>query len=357
MNVRLTRFLDRYIGGLWCVLLGLFPGRGKAANGKILAIQLWGIGESILTLPALHEMKNVKVLATERNRDVYRDFDVDVISTSPFAVLRYIIKNRNSYGTAIDFEEYLNVSSIISYFVAGRRVGYSHGLRSRLYTDKVKYNDRQHCSQTFMDLLKPLGIAKKVKGLTQLKYSSRDKQIVDDYLLKKGVRKKDFLVGIAVGVAESAPSRIWPKDRFAKLCDILIGAKKARIVFMGSKSEAKMHDDVAGLMKGKPINSCGEFTLQQSFYLIKRCSLLIGNDSGPMHISAAMGTRTIGLFGPNLPVRFGPLKGTGIYKGEICKYSPCINVHKGEIPNCYYRGEDYQKCMKSISVEDVVSRI
>ena len=49
-------------------------------------------------------------------------------------------------------------------------------------------------------------------------------------------------------------------------------------------------------------------------------------------------TKTIGLFGPNLPVRFGPYgkKNVSIYKGHNCQYSPCINVHKGQVPDCLY---------------------
>ncbi|MBI2653126.1 glycosyltransferase family 9 protein, partial [Candidatus Woesearchaeota archaeon] len=87
----------------------------------------------------------------------------------------------------------------------------------------------------------------------------------------------------------------------------------------------------------------------------------IGNDAGPMHIAAAQGVKTIGLFGPNLPIRFGPYgKGnTSLYKGYNCEFSPCINVHKGQVPDCLYprNSNDYQKCMKNISVNDVLKEV
>ena len=63
-----------------------------------------------------------------------------------------------------------------------------------------------------------------------------------------------------------------------------------------------------------------------------------------MHIAAAMNVKAIGLFGPNLPVRFGPLnkKSKAIYKEMPC--SPCINVHKGQVPECMHgeTSKDYQ---------------
>ena len=110
------------------------------------------------------------------------------------------------------------------------------------------------------------------------------------------------------------------------------------------------------LAKKKIVNLAGKITLKQLFYLTEKCNLIISNDAGGMHIAAAQGTKTIGLFGPNLPVRFRPLnkKSLSVYKGKICKYSPCINVHKGEVPDCCYKGKDYQKCMKEIKVEDVL---
>ncbi len=72
-----------------------------------------------------------------------------------------------------------------------------------------------------------------------------------------------------------------------------------------------------------------------------------------MHIAAAQGVKTIGLFGPNTPVLWGPYgKGNiSIYRPPLC--SPCIDNTKGRMPECY--NEIYQKCMKDISVDEVFS--
>ena len=132
-------------------------------------------------------------------------------------------------------------------------------------------------------------------------------------------------------------------------------------MFIGSKDETSLVDKVISGIKRKDqtINLSGKTSVPELFSIIKNCNLFVGNDSGPMHIGAAMGTPTIGLFGPNIPLRWKPFginrlgkNNIGLYKGSICKFSPCINVHKGEIPECNF-GID-NKCIKNIKVEDVL---
>ena len=97
------------------------------------------------------------------------------------------------------------------------------------------------------------------------------------------------------------------------------------------------------------------------FAFIEQARLVISNDTGPVHIGAAMKTPTIGLFGPNLPERFGPFgrRNVAIYKPGSCKLSPCINVHEGETPDCLFAkgGKDYQRCMKAITAADVMQAV
>lgn len=370
-QVKTIKFLDKYLGSLICLILSpskLFYSRKDVSIKNILIIQLWGIGESILTSPAISTLRkkfpksNIEILLTERNKEVYfKNKDINKIISiklNPFSIIKFSIKNYKKYDLVIDMEEYLNISSIISFFIGKKRIGYSHNIRSILYTGTIKYNDKQHCSQTFADLLKPLDINFKVNRLIKLNYSSNDKKIVDSLLLKNKINKNNFIVGIVPGAAESAKSRMWPKENFVELSNNLIKKnKKIKIIFIGNNEEKSLIDDIINKIKekNKTINLAGRITLKQLFYLAEKCNLLISNDTGPMHIAAAQDVKTIGLFGPNLPVRFKPLnkKSISIYKGKICKFSPCINVHKGEVPDCYYKGKDYQKCMKEIKVEDV----
>ena len=373
--VAIIKFVDRHAGNFICNFLGLFNrGKsGKADAEKILVVQLWGIGETILALPAIEALRKrfpkaeISVLATPRNMDIFfgnKNVDnVIVIRLNPFSVLSFILKNLKKYGLVIDMEEYLNVSAIISFFSGRRVIGYSHNSRAKLYTDKVKYNDRQHAAHTFLDLVRLLDVDYEISKLPHLNFSKNDKNFVGKFLKNSGIKRNDFIVCVAPGVAESAKSRMWPYDRYAELCDEIIAKHNARIIFAGSSGETGLIEDILSRMenKNKAVNAAGKITLNQLFYLISKCKLFIGNDAGPMHIAAAQGVKTLGLFGPNIPLRFGPYgKGNiGLYKGYNCEFSPCINVHKGQVPDCLYpkSSNDYQKCMKNISVDDVLKEV
>jgi len=381
MGVRLIKSIDKFIGIPYCIVLGIIklftkkemPAKGKTKN--ILIIQLWGIGETILTVPAIKALKKrynktaIDVLCTPRNKDVYFRYKfiskLNVVKLNPFSLKWFVLKNWRKYDIVIDMEEYLDISAILSFFIGKYTIGYSHGVRSLVYSKKVKYNDKQHISKTFFDLVKALGVKGSVKKLEKLNYTGTDKKIVDLSLKYSGIRKKHFIAGIAAGAAESSKSRMWSKENFAGLIEKIFSKKKnAKIVLIGADYEKKLNDSIINLIKNKGIknniiNFAGKFTLRQTFYLISKCSLFIGNDSGPMHIAAAMNVKTIGLFGPNLPIRFAPFneKSKAIYKKMPC--SPCINVHKGEVPECFYGEEsrDYGKCMKAIKVKDVLKLV
>ena len=373
--VFLIKLIDKHAGNLVCNFLGLFSKKKKTGIkiNKILVVQLWGIGETILTLPSIEALRKkfpkaeINVLATQRNKDVFFDnkniSNAVLVKLNMFSILNFILKNRKKYDLVVDMEEYLNISAIISFFAGRKIVGYSHGPRAKLYTNKVKYDDKQHAVQTFLDLVRNLDADYSAEKLPKLNFSKNDKNATDKFLKNNGIKNNDFVVCIAPGAAESAKSRMWPYDKYAELCDEVVFKYKAKIIFTGIPEESDLIKSIQEKMenKDKTINTAGQINLNQLFYLMTKCKLFIGNDAGPMHIAAAQGVKTIGLFGPNLPVRFGPYgKGNiGLYKGYNCEFSPCINVHKGEVPDCMYprNSNDYQKCMKNISVNDVLKEV
>src|SRR3989344_9511778 len=163
MVIGAIKFADKHLGSVICRILALFKSAKAPAlevPKKILVIQLWGIGETILTLPASDALRKkypnaeITLLATKRNQDVYykRNFKIITLNLNPFSIISFILKNHKKYDLVVDMEEYLNVSSIISFFTGKSSVGFSHGARAKLYGKKAAYNDSQHCVQTFMDL-------------------------------------------------------------------------------------------------------------------------------------------------------------------------------------------------------------
>jgi len=100
-------------------------------------------------------------------------------------------------------------------------------------------------------------------------------------------------------------------------------------------------------------NAAGLLTIPELGALLQRCTLVISNDSGPLHLAACFGTPTIGLFGPESPDFYGPIGAAAfsIYKEIFC--SPCMNVYGAKSFRCPFDAQ----CMKNIQIQDVVSLI
>jgi heptosyltransferase-2 len=365
MKIPVLRWIDRMLGYLLCVPLGIlslpFP-KAKLEPKKILVIKLWAMGESILTLPMIRAIKKkyphaqVDVLCTNRVKSVYAgNKDVHEVISKSISALAFKLFSRRTYDIAFDCEPYLNCSALLAWKLARRRIGFSHGVRSLLYTDKVVYNDQQHALLTYMDMVKPLGINETPERLVPVATTAADERKVDHLFKEWGVKKGEKLVCICPGVAESSRSRIWPAKRFAKVADALVKEFLVKIIISGTKSEKPFADEIAKNMQYTPIIAAGETNVKEFAALLKRCALTIGNDSGPMHLSAAMGTRTIGLFCPNTPVRWAPY-GPGndfVYKPILP--TPCINTHKGQLPDC--RDHKHMTLIKSSDVIEKARKV
>ncbi len=370
MRVEALKRIDKAAGAILALALSSAKKRKRIPERpkRILAIQLWGIGETILTLPAFSHLRKrfpnarIDVLCTERNRSVYELFEgvdgIVVLETGVRGLLRWlreaVAKKDKRYDVAIDFEEYLNVSSILAFFSAKTSIGFSHGKRAKLYDAVVGYNDRQHVVRTFEELLKPLGITERSQELKSLKLRKKDKKRAENKLKKTGIRNGFAIV--APGAAESSKARMWPLERYAELCQKIAKELGIKVLVTGSRAEKEICDFVAR-KAGKGVQSLTDLSVPELVSLVSRAMVVVSNDSGTMHIGAAQKTPTIGLFGPNTPARFGPFgKGNrAVYKKEACRFSPCINVHRGETPDCLFpkQSSDYQKCMRAISVGEV----
>ncbi len=355
MPFHIQKIIDRNIGYLLCKYFGIFTKKDESLihkPRKILIIRLWTIGESILTIPMIHELRKkypkaqIDVLCY-RSRKIF-EMNKDIDNIIDFGANNFF--KFKKYDLAIDTEPYLNISGLLSFWMAKKRIGFSHGARADVYNYKVKFNDRQHEVKTFIDLIKAIDDFKNIKypeELVKLEVPEKYKRSADKFLKNKGFEKVRF-IGVSAGVAESAKMRMWPTERFAKLCDKIIQNHKTKIVFFGAPEDYDVSEEIISLMnnKNKTLNSCGKLKLEEVIHAISKAHAFISNDSGLMHVSAAQKVRTLGLFGPNTPLRFSPYgKGNSYcYKGK----NPIINVHKGEVPE-----QDNSKSMEKLSVEDV----
>lgn len=104
------------------------------------------------------------------------------------------------------------------------------------------------------------------------------------------------LIGIQAG--SSLQGRRWPAKSFARLADLLVKKLDARIVLFGVNSESALAEEITGEMafKDRALNLCGKTDIPELIAWVKKCDYLVTNDTGTMHIAAAVGTTIVGLF-------------------------------------------------------------
>ena len=364
MTIKLYRTIDKIFGSILCAILGIFIRKKNITPDNIhtiLIIKLWAVGESVLTLPMIDAIKKkyphtkISILCRKRNAPVYesQSFINEIQHFEPNNLFK-IAKLFKKYDLAIDCEPYLNLSAILGTYLAKKQLGFDHGIRAQLYNIRTHYNDQQHVVKTYLDLAKKIGIDADYKKLLPLKYAKEDMKFVDKLLAYNGITEKDIIIGICQSVAETSKHRMWPRENYAKVADALAEKYKPKIILVGGNQEYNTQEQIQQLCtyKESSINLAGKTNLKQLFTLLKRCALFISNDTGPMHIAAAQGVKTIGIFGPNLPKRFAPYGKINIslYAKQYC--SPCINVHRGSFPECYNAIKG--KCLKEIPPEMVL---
>ncbi len=358
-----VKLLDKYIGIPICYLLWPLTkimARNKGKN--ILIVKMWGMGDAVIILPVVNFLKKrmpdrkIIALATRETADVFKHEAIDEVvifndkvgPSLPLDSLKTIHElSKKNIGTILDFEQFTRISAIFSFLSgAAMRVGYKGLGKDRLYTHRVPFNSDVHASESFSDITGILGVKEKITELERLTISREDRAIAAKFIRENNLGKKK-VIGIHPGSGPTAISRRWDPDKFSRLADMLAKLGYS-IVISGTKSESEVIGAVSNHMKERKVLATS-LTIKQFCALIENFELFVSNDTGPMHLAAAMGTPTLGLMGVNTPTRYAPLgkKNRYIYKNFPC--SPCVNVHRGIVPMVCPLYEN-AKCMEAISV-------
>lgn len=158
---------------------------------------------------------------------------------------------------------------------------------------------------------------------------AEDEAAVSGLIETHGIDQDELVIGIQAG--SSIADRRWPASRFAELVDRLIETSNARIILFGVKSEMELSEQIIGASKNpsRIVNLCGQTSITQLIGMLKRCRYLVTNDTGTMHIAAALGVRIVGLFFAHAhPAETGPYSaGDLIFRANIA-CAPCsYHVH------------------------------
>jgi lipopolysaccharide heptosyltransferase II len=378
------RFVDRSFGKLLVRAMVAFdriraalgggrrPGQDAAAGAgprNILVIKLVGLGDTVLMLTPLARLRrefpearitalvtplSVGVLSAQPSVDETVVYDVFGKDRGLPGIVRVVrLLRARDFDCVIDFEQHFQMTSVVAYLTgAPARIGffYTGSPRKGLFTDPVFLNPDGHMVDAYMSLLHPVGIdSPGVESLETIVVPEENEKAVETWLAKQGIGSVTPLVGIHSGSGIRAPVRRWGGERFAEIIRRLRRDRDAAVVLTGGSDERDRVRDIMDLAGVDGVyNAAGDLSILETAALMRRCDLFISNDTGPLHMAAAMGTPTIGLFGPNSPTRYAPVgkNNRSIFKGVHC--SPCIQIHRGRIDDC-----SDGICVKQITVDEV----
>jgi heptosyltransferase-2 len=348
VNLDLIRVIETWFGDLLCRFASFFKRRNAipVEPRSFLVVRDWSLGESLLALPVLEGIRRrfpdaaIDVVVTPSSKAVFahQPFVREVLNLDGGGILR-LLRSRNRYDVALDMMPYFRHSALVSFWCARFSTGFdTFPHRSKLYDHAIPFDDTVHMVRMF-DRFNLWDHGFHSGELVPLhRVTTTDPGLIR-YLASDAPR-----IGIHLGTAQTAPWRAWRFDNFRALIQALLNAHPRLLVFLtGSSAESasnrRMVEEV-----GDPrlIRLDGRLTLHELADFMAHLDGFISSDTGPMHLSAAMGCPTIGLFGPNTPVRFGPFppeRHRALYL-PLPGYRPTINVHKGEFGSPEDAGHD-----------------
>ena len=306
MKVKLAKITDKYLILILCYFLSIlkiFKAKKKIKN--IAIIRFWSLGESILTLPMIKRIKEkypnskITVICTTQNKILFENQEfIDEIKT--FNLKLFLMFKK--FDLAIDTEPFMNLGSFFSFWLAKNSIGYKQKKAAFLYTKKIKFNDKIHSADNFIKLTNTLKVPQdKLTELTELNPGNDSINWANSKVLKKP------LIGLCITTGGTGTSRRWPMNKWLELSKELIKKYNPTFIIIGSPSEKDIIESFQKKLNYLNTANTTNIELKKTLALTSKLNLMISSDTGPMHIAAAQGTPTIGLFCPNTPVRFAPL--------------------------------------------------
>ncbi len=331
---------------------------------KILARATNWIGDAVMAIPALESIAKrwpvaeVTVLARPAVADLYRG--------QPFAPRLIVYENRGAHGgilgrerlaaalrrekfdTAILLQNASDAAWLAWRAGIRERIGYARDARSWLLTRAIPVPREgevpPHESYYYLELLRRAGWLEKLPAVDEirLQVSVGAKQEARAKLFAAGAQEGRIRIAFAAGAAYGS-AKCWAPERYAALADRLIGAYGADVILFGAAAEREMAARIASAMQRRPVDLVGATNMAELPALLAACQLFVGNDSGAMHVAAAVGLPVVGIFGPTDERGTRPVTPRFTLVRHAVSCSPCFLRH------CPID----HRCMTRISVEEV----
>ncbi len=317
---------------------------------RILVIRFGRLGDVVLLVPALRAMRKhwerakIDVLVDHRYEAVPRMCSAvsevlpinrlqmrDGNKLKAFMKILQIAETirKRKYDLVLDFHSFRETNLLTWHSRARWRLGLKR-VHSPYFSfcfnlGPVREDDNLHVSDIFLSLLAPFGICGdpneclldlppfelgKAKEFTQVH------QVPDDALM----------VGLNVGAGSL--SRTWPKEKFARLAEKILKSHDGYIVLFSGPQEDDISQQISKLLRSNRVLQALNFPLPKLAAMISRCSILVSNDTGPMHLGAAVGVPTLGLFSIARPEHYRPL-------GRLSRYAKAASIEALEVEDVY----------------------
>ena len=304
------------------------------------------IGDAVMTIPALRELRrifpdaHISLHTRSWARGIFADADfVDEILTfekekNSIQTIRKQAKiwRDEKFDLAILFTNSFQTALLSKLGKVKKRFGYKNEGRSFLLTNsfnKPEWKNEKHEIYYYLNLIAEVEkeyFGKQTTLDTKIKFElavSKDRREKAKTILENNkVDLTKQTIAFGVGSTNSRAKR-WQAKSFAKLNDLLQYKFDANVILIGSEDEIDVSNEVADKSKHKPINLAGKTSLSEVLAILSEVDLLVSNDMGLAHVSAAVGSKTITIFGPTNPKTTKPWNAE-IIRREDVECSPCM---------------------------------
>lgn len=325
---------------------------------RILLLPLCGLGDSVCYIPTIKAIRQhypkakIVVLVTKYGSEILEHsyLDIETIAydrsfqSTSLELLKILCKLRKERFDLVMSRGSKNSFRIplVAFFSGAKyRVGTSSEYLSFLYNCRVNVDENAHLIERYRQILQGVGIKISPANFYPiLKPTEADKESAEKIWRQSGFDFKDRIVGLASGAdvnirGKWKPSlKRWQIEGYAEIVKWLSHDKNIHMVMFGVENEGILAEKISALSGLKIVNFCGKTSIGELQWLIAKCVALVCNDSGIMHLSAALGTSVVALFGPTSPDLFGPFGDKHYIVRGAAHCSPCFPHPTCDLIDC-----------------------
>jgi ADP-heptose:LPS heptosyltransferase len=354
----------------------------------VVLAKLWGIGNLAMLLPYVAAVRRrfprarVTFLTLARNRPLLEGQPgIDALLTLRDAGLRAPLADlgraiaalrRDPVDLFLDFEQFLRAAALVARLGGARHVvGFDTPgqWRAPFYDATVPCRGDRHMALGFAELVRAAGVPTDGCATHEIAVPPAADRRLGEVLQREagayprpwpgayprpwpGAYPRPWIV-LHPGSGDNFPGRRWPTERFAEAGARLVARFGGTLLLTGSEGEKPLLAELGARLAARSarfVELGGRLDLPTLVALLARADLLLSNDTGPVHLAAAVRTPVVAFYGPNSPRLYGPLGADhrALYHPLPC--SPCLTNMNGKSSRC-----TLPRCILGIEVDEAIA--